>query len=707
MRAHSVSSRVHCGRASKGVSWTRTPIAAALASTGILVLVRHTSAAESAWLPTKLDSVGVDGYDTACANDYKYGTTRIVQCASGTPTTTQIAFNSGYGKGKNMDEVTPRPKAFITIQDHSVSLVPSDPSAPWKAWNKPQSGYSNTNWGGNVGDFVAQGHLTYYGDKDGDGQTGQHAVRSAMQYGYISYAAKDKCDESTRSLIASNSDEELLANHPFSQDDIDLTRKHCNGTFDQTLGENTFLIGGGGSTQYYLNGCPNYAPGNTSANMNWECPRVPLVPGSYKFSIMGLLHGSMINGDHTGSPPGSYSGDPNNGEETYQVDLADYKSLVLTSTLDITNVGENTTVRAAWVELANGTEVNFTDITNTTNLAGSTMRFVSPGSGEGEIFMKFSPYYSTGNYTRDTADVIREFGSIPCNSGGGQGACHRDLTGFEKPPDSFPMGADPSIKKMGKGGMAEMPLINCGNGFGYPLDAPHMNFQTLCNISKYDGATESPKSSKSELASMAGAPSLEVTEVRPVKIYLRKHGGCSGRPESPAGQDSSGTKGITWPNAPADCPAWYLASQDGTSWTSEQSETRDGNTWTIENEWLMDCEDGDLRCYLIDIHLDLEYSNGTRTVLGNPENDAGASNYGWAKGTFFMYDPEVGTTSAAASAAAAAAAAAKKKNEGPGVAVIAGVAAGGVAVVGLSAFGAKALMSKYAAGKAARAAAPV
>ena len=704
MRARSLSSRVHRGRASVGVSWTRTPIVAALAATGMLVLARPSSAAESAWLPTKLASANVDGFDTACANDYKYGSTRIVQCASGTPTTTQIAYNT-YEKGKNMEVLTPAPKAFIAIQDHSVSLVPSDPSAPWKAWNKAQAGYSNTNWGGNVGDFVAQGHLTYYGDKDGDGLQGSDAVRSAIQYGYISYAAKDKCDKSTKTLFEQNSDEQILANHPFSQDDIELTRKHCNGTYDQTLGENTFLIGGGGGTQYYLNGCPNYAPGNTSANMNWECPRVPLVPGSYKFSIMGLLHGSMINGDHTGSPPGAYSGNPSGGDATHQIDLADYKSLVLTSTLDITNVGENTTNRSAWVELANGTEVNFTDITSTVNLAGGTMRFVSPGSGDGEIFMKFSPYYSTGKYTRATADVISEFGSIPCNNGGGQGSCHRDLTGFEKPPDSFPMGADPSIKKMGKGGLAEMPIIDCGNGLGYPLDAPNKNFQTLCDISSYNGATESPKSSKSELAGMAGAPSLEVTEVRPVKIYLRKHGGCSGRPASPAGQDGSGTQGITWPNAPADCPAWYLASNDGTSWASEQSETRDGNTWTIKNEWLIDCEDGDLRCYLIDIHLDLEYSNGTRTVLGNPENDAGASNYGWAKGTFFMYDPEVGTT--ADLAANAAAAAAKKKNEGPGVAVIAGVAAGAVAVVGLSAFGVKAYMAKQAAGKAAIAAAPV
>ena len=58
---------------------------------------------------------------------------------------------------------------------------------------------------------------------------------------------------------------------------------------------------------------------------------------------------------------------------------------------------------------------------------------------------------------------------------------------------------------------------------------------------------------------------------------------------------------------------------------------------------MIDCEPGDLKCYVIDIHLDLVYLNGTRTVLGNPENDAGPTNYGWAKGTFFMYDPEIGT----------------------------------------------------------------
>jgi len=64
---------------------------------------------------------------------------------------------------------------------------------------------------------------------------------------------------------------------------------------------------------------------------------------------------------------------------------------------------------------------------------------------------------------------------------------------------------------------------------------------------------------------------------------------------------------------------------------------------TTPAKWLIDCEAGDLKCYLIDVHFDLTYLNGTRTVLGNPENDAGATNYGWAKGSFFMYDPEIGT----------------------------------------------------------------
>ena len=554
----------------------RVPVAMVVFS----LLSRSALAAESKWIP---DS-GLDPSSNACANDYKFGTTRIVQCASGVPTTTQIAYNT-YGRESS---VTTAPKSWVSFQDHSVSLVPINASESTSGWFAPQTGFSSTNWGGHVGDLMAQGHMTWYGDKNGDGQQGTNAVRSGMSYGYISYTPKQ--------------------------------------VENLTLGENQFLVSAGGNTMYYLNGCPNYAPGNTSANMNYTCPRVPVKPGSYKFSIMGMLFGSMINSAHSASYP-NYT----ESSSAHYRDLAQYKSLVLTTTLDVTNVG-NASAKSAWVEFRNGTTVNFTDLTNTTDIAGTFLHFVSPGSGEDEIIMKFSDYYSTGNYTRDTAAIVTEFGAIPCEMSGGFDACVRDNTGFGNSPDSFPMGGNVAVKKMGKGGMDALPNINCGNGAGYPT----ANYSSACDVTSYAGATESPASTAEELAVAAGAPKLEVTEVRPVRVYMRPHGGCSGRPASPAANDPTGTLGTTWVNAPKDCPAWYLASDHtGSNWKSQDS--------NIPANTMIDCEAGDLKCYLIDIHFDLVYSNGTRTVLGNPENDAGDANYGWAKGSFFMYDPEIGT----------------------------------------------------------------
>ena len=554
----------------------RVPVAMVVFS----LLSRSALAAESKWIP---DS-GLDPSSNACANDYKFGTTRIVQCASGVPTTTQIAYNT-YGRESS---VTTAPKSWVSFQDHSVSLVPINASESTSGWFAPSTGFSSTNWGGNVGDLMAQGHMTWYGDKDGDGQQGTNAVRSGMSYGYISYTPKQ--------------------------------------VENLTLGENQFLVSAGGNTMYYLNGCPNYAPGNTSANMNYDCPRVPVKPGSYKFSIMGMLFGSMINSAHSASYP-NYT----ESSSAHYRDLAQYKSLVLTTTLDVTNVG-NASAKSAWVEFRNGTTVNFTDLTNTTDIAGTSLHFVSPGSGEDEIIMKFSDYYSTGNYARDTAAIQTEFGAIPCDMSGGMDACVRDNTGFGNSPDSFPMGGNVAVKKMGKGGMDALPNIDCGNGAGYPT----ASYSSACDVTSYAGATESPASTAEELAVAAGAPKLEVTEVRPVRVYMRPHGGCSGRPASPAANDPTGTLGTTWVNAPKDCPAWYLASdQTGSNWNSQDS--------NIPANTMIDCEAGDLKCYLIDIHFDLVYSDGTRTVLGNPENDAGDANYGWAKGSFFMYDPEIGT----------------------------------------------------------------
>ena len=620
--------RVH-DRASAGFS--RTPRARTLAAVAIFyVNIGFANAADSGWLPAKLKEAGKTGFDTACANDYKLGGARIVQCAAGTPTTTQIAANthakrSNQDNGDGMYEL-PAPKAWITIQDHSVSLVPSNTANPTKRWTSPGAAFGSTNWGGNVGDFLAQGHMTWYGDKQGDENQGSSAVRSGLEYGFISYAAKDTFANATGGI-----------------------------------GENQFLVGGGGGASYYLNGCPNYVPGQTSANTNYECPRVKVSPGSYKFSMLGLLFGSMINSDESSSY-GSYS-----PASSHQIDLADYKSLVLTQTLDISNVGADNTTRSATVEFANGTTASFTDITETTDLAGAKLYFESPGSGENRLSMSLPLYYTTGRYSRSISDMTAEFGAIPCS--GGMDVCQRDLTGFKDSPDSFPMGANIGVKKMGKGGLSAYPKIDCGNGKGYPTS----EFDSACDVATpYGGAIQSPKSTKEELAGMAGAPKLEVTEVHRVKIYLRKSG-CIGRPTSPAATDASGTAGTTWPNAPADCPAWYLASNDGTSWRSQSGHP---NNIQINNEWLIDCEAGDLRCYLIDFHFDLEYQNGTRTVLGSPENDAGASNYGWSKGTFFMYDPEISESAAAAVAAAA--------SESVSTGIIAGAVVAGVVAMAMA-----------------------
>ena len=317
--------------------------------------------------------------------------------------------------------------------------------------------------------------------------------------------------------------------------------------------------------------------------------------------------------------------------------MANYKSLVMTSTLDISNVGTAGTSRAAWVSFANGTKVNFTDITPDMDLAGCKMHIVNTASttGEKEIIISFAQTYSTGKFTRSYDDMVAEFGDCAptCASGDGtgdgcSGSCFvnamRDLTGFGNSPDSYPMNAGIAAKKMGKGGLSASDARITGNP----------------NHPSVAAAQETPATTTKDLQGLAGAPTLAVSEVRAVKITMRKHGGCEGRPAKPVAADPSGELGISWPGAPVDCPSFYLASLcDPTDpsfcmWNNEYMGAFKG----IPAEDMSFCKAGDMNCFLIDIHLALELDDGTRTVLGSPEND---SVRGWQKGTFFMYDPEV------------------------------------------------------------------
>jgi hypothetical protein len=383
-----------------------------------------------------------------------------------------------------------------------------------------------------------------------------------------------------------------------------------------------------------LNGCPNYKPGETSESKNYVCPQVSINPGDFKFSILGLLSGTQINSGHASSY-GNYAA----STSPHYRDMANYKSLVMTSTLDISNVGTAGTSRAAWVSFADGKKVNFTDITPDMDLAGCKMHVVNTASttGEKEIIISFAQTYSTGKFTRSYDDMVAEFGACAptcASEDGGDGGCSgecfisamRDLTGFSDSPDSFPMNAPSSFaaKKMGKGGLSASDAKITGNP----------------NHPSLTAAQESPASTTKELQGLAGAPTLAVSEVRAVKITMRKHGGCEGRPEKPAASDPSGELGISWPGAPVDCPSFYLASMchpDDPSmcvWNNVDL----GEFKGIQAEDMSLCKAGDMNCFLIDIHLALELDDGTRTVLGSPEND---SERGWQKGTFFMYDPEV------------------------------------------------------------------
>ena len=562
---------------------SRTPLARTVTVT-LIALTLLARPASAKWLG------GTTTANGGTVSESRQGNTRIVQITAGTPVATQIAYDTGSSNP---------PEAHVVLQDHSVILVPTEKrrAEGYKPsyWGKPTSVFGSINWGHGSGEFAtAQAATMLYGDKDlGDeALTGAAAMRSQMAYGYVSYHVK-------------------------------------NGA-SSTLGENQFFVTAG--SHYMLNGCPNYKPGETSESKNYVCPRVSINPGDFKFSILGLLSGTQINSGHASSY-GNYAA----STSPHYRDMANYKSLVMTSTLDISNVGTAGTSRAAWVSFANGTKVNFTDITPDMDLAGCKMHIVNTASttDEKEIIISFAQTYSTGKFTRSYDAMVAEFGACAptCAAGDGtgdgcSGSCFinamRDLTGFGDSPESYPMNAGIAAKKMGKGGLSASDARVTGNP----------NHPSLA------AAQETPATATKDLQGLAGAPTLAVSEVRAVKITMRKHGGCEGRPAKPVAADPSGELGISWPGAPVDCPSFYLASLcDPTNpslcmWNTEFLGAYKG----IPAEDLSFCKAGDMNCFLIDIHLALELDDGTRTVLGSPEND---SVRGWQKGTFFMYDPEV------------------------------------------------------------------
>ena len=347
---------------------------------------------------------------------------------------------------------------------------------------------------------MGQTTSTWFGTKQGDQNTGASAVRSAMSHGYTSYAPIDRCTETfgyTNETAATKTDAEMMS-------EKSITSKKSTGSpealqlYDQKLREN--IHNGCGPEVVVAIGSMDAL---TTPGEHVQEHELHMSGGTRRSRRLQVLYPRHAVRQHDQQRPQRVLRWVRcRGLPDYQVphwrDLAQYKSLVMTSTLDITNVGENTTVRSAWVEWRNGTTVDFIEHPDTTNLAGTKLHFVSPGSGEDEIVLKFAPYYSTGKYERDVAAVKEEFeypASIRTIVQPAWITASRDITGYEGGFQSKALGRE--IKKLGNGGLSTLPTQHASKSSFYP------------------NATSTPKSTKEELMSLGGAPKLEVTEVRP------------------------------------------------------------------------------------------------------------------------------------------------------------------------------------------------
>ena len=520
--------------------------------------------------------------------DSLYGTTLLAQC--GVPVSNQLSAASSNWTGS--------PPEWITLTDHSISLVPIDGNQPTKQWAmRSFSGLGSTNWGSDLDGkkMKALGYLNYVGPstEGKENDVWEFSPHSHLDMGYISYYFGDNMD----------------------------------------IRENTFLwrqnLGG-----YYLNGCANYAVGQTSVSEGYDCPAKPVQPGSFKFSVLGTVSGSLINSNDSASwnqtlyDAMNQTGTVDDSVDNQYKDMAEYKTLLYSTTLDVGSMVGNGS--SMFVRFENGTEKNFTDVGPDEDLAGASLHMAgAEGIAVGsEVVLSFTPTYSTGHFTRDYDAMVTEFGSLPCdNDNKGMDYCLLDVTGYNTAPDSFPIYGNPCVRKLGNGGLDELPQTRDARTcvFGYE---------------GYSKATVSPATTKEELAGLGGAPTLNVTEVRRMKVTLRAHRGCTNRPAIPLANDPTGMANASWPDGPdnVDCP-W--------SWRATRPNSDGIMDWAVTNEngyephEVTDCPSG--ACYIIDFHLALvDEETGERTALGSPENDP---QRGFLKGSFFIYYPGEVTTS--------------------------------------------------------------
>ena len=456
-----------------------------------------------------------------------------------------------------------------------------------ETWSSSFSGFGTTNWSnkdksqGGIDSFLPT--TTGGGDMYDETQ-----VFAAQAYNsYIGNSANLNW-ESNGDLPGRKSGMDLGYTSYFMQKDVEL-------------GDNQFFIGSPKGVNYYLPGCPNYEPGETSAASNYECPRIPVAAGTFKFTILGLMSGSMINSLNSVTPARTDQGTFEDNQSV-EKDIAAYKTMRYRSTLDLGMMGGDIGNYTTMIVGGDHDGKSFEDLTPDDDVSGAVLRIT--GSKKGDIDVIFSDRYSTGTYTRSRSDLLDEFGGCQEEEGNTMDLCTRDLTGFKECSsgyctDSLPSEANKAVRKAGD---SSMP--------------------------------------REELGKLAGAPDLKVTEVKHMKITMRPSNGCE-RPDIPVAEDSTGTRGLSWPSPDAsDCPWWMLATGHSEGGSVDWAVGNADHLGKTQVSDMTLCKKGS--CWLIDFHIELGgQTEASRTVFGNPEN---AIEYGWETGTFFLYDPEaIGT----------------------------------------------------------------
>lgn len=523
------------------------------------------------WLPkVGLQRVGSSASQlSSCFEDRNFGGSAIVQC--GGPTVTQLA--SRQGQEENIRE-------YIAIQDHSILLIDhTDGIREWPGTNPKTSRV--TSWGMSGGGEVA-------GDGSGEGG-GFQVTAYSRSVGFEPMGIIDP--PPPRSIMG-----------------LGYTTYKMDGP--RNLQQQQFLISSPSTVSYYLSGCPTYPLYETEFT---HCPEKSVDHTDFKFTVLGLLSGATINSLNTDVPPTNASNLRN--EPTFDVDIANYKTLLYRTTLDIGGLG---TGSEAWISGGVHDGKTFADITPDDDLADTILHV--KGSRSGEIQLSFEDTYYVGTYSRSYTDLKEAFtpnwneSRMECEGDDDDddddaNACTKDVTGFEGPTNSLLEGTS-TAEKLGSTGMSQDTIKQLG-----------------------------------------GAPYLQVSAVETMKITMQPST-CTGRPEMPFGEDVYGTTNAGWPDAPADCPWWIKATEMGNNgvntWRVDKGMhdprcgdsnicDRGTNQDTLVLSDLIDCEPGS--CYTIDFHITLGgMTEDSRTLFGNPKN---SPLYGWENGVFFMYDPSI------------------------------------------------------------------